>query len=57
MKLDLRIKDKRTRRIWKFVQESKAVVASWPAWKRGDDARPWPPHTKPADATAERQES
>ena len=36
MKLTILIDDPETRAIWETAQRAKAEVASWPAWKRGE---------------------
>jgi hypothetical protein len=38
MKLKIVIDDPETRAVWETVQRAKAEVASWPAWKRGEEA-------------------
>jgi len=38
MKIKLKLDDPETRAIWETVQRAKAEVASWPAWKRGEEA-------------------
>jgi hypothetical protein len=37
MKIKLNLDDQGTRAVWETAQRAKAEVASWPAWKRGDD--------------------
>jgi hypothetical protein len=37
MKIKLKLDDPETRAIWETVQRAKAEVASWPAWKRGEE--------------------
>ena len=54
MKLKIVIDDPETRAVWETVQRAKAEVASWPAWKRGEEAET----TSTADtATVPRQQS
>ncbi len=38
MKLKLRLDDPQTRAVWETVQRAKEEVASWPAWKRGEES-------------------
>ena len=35
-KVRIRLDDEHTRAVWETVQRARAEVASWPAWKRGD---------------------
>lgn len=37
MRLGIRLDDPETRATWEAAQRAKAEVASWPAWKRGED--------------------
>jgi hypothetical protein len=37
MKVKLKLDDQETRAVWETAQRAKADVASWPAWKRGED--------------------
>jgi hypothetical protein len=37
VKVKLRLDDPETRAVWAAVQRAKAEVASWPAWKRGEE--------------------
>jgi hypothetical protein len=37
MKLKLKLDDPQTRAVWETVQRAKLEVASWPAWKRGEE--------------------
>lgn len=37
MKIKIRIDDPETRAVWETAQKAKAEVASWPAWKRGEE--------------------
>ncbi len=39
MKLKLKIDDPHTRKVWEAILRAKEEVASWPAWKRGDDVQ------------------
>jgi hypothetical protein len=38
MKIKLKLDDQETRAVWETAQRARAEVASWPAWKRGEDA-------------------
>lgn len=38
MKIKLRLDDQETRAVWDAAQKAKTEVASWPAWKRGEEA-------------------
>jgi len=35
--IKLNLEDPEIREIWETILEAKREVASWPAWKRGDD--------------------
>jgi hypothetical protein len=37
MKIKLRLDDQETRAVWDAAQKAKPEVASWPAWKRGEE--------------------
>jgi len=37
MKIKLKLDDQETRAVWETAQRAKAEVASWPAWKRGEE--------------------
>lgn len=37
MKIKLRLDDQETRAVWDAAQKAKTEVASWPAWKRGEE--------------------
>jgi hypothetical protein len=37
VRLGIRLDDPETRATWEAAQRAKAEVASWPAWKRGED--------------------
>jgi len=37
MKLRICLDDPETRAAWEAAQRAKVEVASWPAWKRGED--------------------
>lgn len=40
MKIKIKLDDPETRAVWEAVQKAKAEVASWPAWKRGEESDP-----------------
>lgn len=37
MKIDLIVEDEDTERVWRFIEESRSLIESWPVWKRA----PW----------------
>lgn len=37
-KIKLNLDDPETRKVWETVLEARREVASWPAWKRGEDS-------------------
>lgn len=45
MKIKLRLDDQETRAVWDAAQKAKTEVASWPAWKRGEEVTASTPQT------------
>lgn len=55
-KIKLNLEDPKIRAIWETILEAKREVASWPAWKRGEDVVPGGDDTPaPSNATPEQE--
>lgn len=51
MKIKLKLDDQETRAVWDAAQKAKTEVASWPAWKRGEETAPHATVTAPKPNT------
>lgn len=52
MKIKISIDDDKTRRIWASCLQAREEVASWSAWKRGDDMPEVRPELPPRPGTS-----
>ena len=55
-KIKISLEDPETRAIWETVLEARREVASWPAWKRGEDVVPSGDETPAPSTTPPEQE-
>ncbi|HWO24835.1 MAG TPA: hypothetical protein VNO30_39105 [Kofleriaceae bacterium] len=55
-KIKLNLEDPKIRAIWETILEAKREVASWPAWKRGEDVVPSSDDTAASSTAAPEQD-
>lgn len=55
-KIKISLENPEVRRIWEAALDARREVASWPAWKRGDDEAPASGETPPSTSAAPKVE-